>query len=148
MNLHYKNGYKFFFRICSTFSSNDWKNALQHLKNNTLLHRSVLSKHCNFQFKQILAKQIEISFIYTSFLIFLLFYLQLDSSASQGHLQRPQGFDSSAYCNSQVFIVCIPVDLNFIANIRAVWDCKLFKHQIQNRLFPADLTVPKGKKKD
>lgn len=33
MNLHYKNGYNYiFFRICRAFSSNDWKNALQHVK--------------------------------------------------------------------------------------------------------------------
>lgn len=57
----------FFFRICSAFSSNDWKNALQHLKNSTLLHFSMLLKHCNLQFKQILAQQVEISFIYTRF---------------------------------------------------------------------------------
>lgn len=78
------------------------------LKNSTLLHLSMLLKPCNLQFKQILAQQIEISFIYTKFLIFLLFYLQSDSSASQGHLQRPQGFNSSAYFSSQLFAVSIP----------------------------------------
>lgn len=97
----------FFFRICSAFSSNDWKNALQHLKTQHLAPSQHAFK-LHLQFKQMLAQQIEISFIYTRFLIFLLFYLQSDSSASQGHLQRPQGFNSSAYFSSQLFAHCIP----------------------------------------
>lgn len=132
MNLHYKNGYSIFlFRICSAFSSNDQKNAPQHLKNNTFLQLSMLSKQSSLKFKQILAKQTAIPLIYATFLVFFCYFIFSQILLSQRDTCRDHG-DSTHLHTLVVSSLLSVFQQTYILQVRsfAVQSCELFKHQI------------------